>query len=115
MQFPRNINIVNSLGSLVNQTTFNEIVQLTDQMLNSAKDAQWDDLFSQEKRRDALIKKYFIDATLNDETLAESIRQVLDKDQEIQSQVRLERNRIAQELKKVTQGKNAIQSYANVG
>jgi DNA-binding PadR family transcriptional regulator len=84
-------------------------------MLNSAKEAQWDELFSLEKHRDGLIKKYFVDTLLKDETLAESVRQVLKKDQQIQNKVRQERNRLAQELKKVTQGKNAVKSYADAG
>ena len=99
----------------MSQETFAQILELTDQMLNSAKEAQWDDLFSLEKHRDGLIKKYFVDTLLKDEMLADSVRQVLKKDQQIQNEVRQERDRLAQELKKVTQGKNAVKSYATVG
>jgi len=99
----------------VNQETFNQILELTDQMLNSAKEEQWDDLFTLEKTRDGLIKKYFVDSLLKDENLADAVRQVLSKDQQIQNEVRQERDRLAQELKKVTQGKNAVKSYANAG
>ncbi len=99
----------------MNQETFNQILELTDQMLNSAKEEQWDDLFTLEKTRDGLIKKYFVDSLLKDENLADAVRQVLSKDQQIQNEVRQERDRLAQELKKVTQGKNAVKSYANAG
>ncbi len=97
------------------QETFNHILDVTDKMLGSASNDQWDELFSLEKQRDALIKKYFINITLKDEGLAEAIRRVLDKDLEIQNKVRVERERLGQELKKVSHGKNAMQSYANVG
>ncbi len=99
----------------MNQETFNQILELTDQMLNSAKEEQWDDLLTLEKTRDGLIKKYFVDSLLKDENLADAVRQVLSKDQQIQNEVRQERDRLAQELKKVTQGKNAVKSYANAG
>lgn len=97
------------------QATINHILEVTDKMLGSASNEQWDELFSLEKQRDALIKKYFINITLKDEGLAEVIRRVLDKDLEIQNKVRLERDRLGQELKKVAHGKNAVLSYANVG
>jgi len=97
----------------VSQETFNQILELTDQMLNSAKGARWDDLFTLEKNRDGLIKKYFVDTLLKDEGLADAVRQVLNKDQQIQNAVRQERDRLAQELKRVTQGKNAVKSYAD--
>jgi hypothetical protein len=100
---------------VVTQETFNHILDVTDKMLGSASNDQWDELFSLEKQRDALIKKYFINITLKDEGLAEAIRRVLDKDLEIQNKVRVERERLGQELKKVSHGKNAMQSYANVG
>ncbi len=115
MRFLKNINIIKNWGRPVSQETFAQILELTDQMLNSAKEAQWDDLFSLEKHRDGLIKKYFVDTLLKDEMLADSVRQVLKKDQQIQNEVRQERDRLAQELKKVTQGKNAVKSYATVG
>jgi len=99
----------------VSQATFNHILEVTDKMLGSASNDQWDELFLLEKQRDALIKKYFINIALKDEGLAEAIRQVLSKDLEIQSKVKQERDRLGQTLKKVAHGKNALQSYANVG
>lgn len=95
------------------QETFNHILDVTDKMLGSASNDQWDELFSLEKQRDALIKKYFINIVLKDEGLAEAIHLVLAKDLEIQNKVRLERDRLGQVLKKVAHGKNAVQSYAN--
>lgn len=97
------------------QATFNHILEVTDKMLGSASNDQWDELFSLEKQRDALIKKYFINIALKDEGLAEAIRQVLSKDLEIQVKVKQERDRLGQSLQKMTHGKNAVQSYANVG
>jgi len=95
------------------QETFGHILEVTDKMLDSASNEQWDELFSLEKQRDALIKKYFVNIALKDEGLAGAIRQVLDKDLEIQKRVRQERDRLGQELKKVSHGKNAVQSYVN--
>ncbi len=115
MRFLKNISIVRNWGRFVTQDSFAQILELTDQMLNSAKEAQWENLFSLEKHRDGLIKKYFVDTLLKDEALAESVRQVLKKDQQIQNEVRQERERLAQELKQVTHGKNAVKSYANAG
>ena len=97
------------------QETLNHILDVTDKMLGSASNEQWDELFSLEKQRDALIKKYFINVALKDEGLAEAIHRVLDTDLEIQKRVRQERDRLGQELKKVSHGKNAVQSYAEVG
>ncbi len=97
------------------QQTFNHILEVTDKMLGSANNDQWDELFSLEKQRDVLIKKYFVNIALKDEGLAEAIRQVLSKDLEIQSKVKQERERLGQSLQKMAHGKNAVQSYANVG
>jgi hypothetical protein len=115
MRYLKNINIINGWVKQVTQATFNHILEVTDKMLGSASNGQWDELFLLEKQRDALIKKYFINIALKDEGLAGAIRQVLSKDLEIQSKVKQERERLGQSLQKMAHGKNAVQSYANVG
>jgi len=91
--------------------TFNPIIEATKQMLDHANEAQWDELVSLEKNRDLLIKKYFSAPKSNDKELANAIRQVLKLDSQIKHQALKERDQTGQAIKKLGQGKSAVQSY----
>lgn len=94
------------------QLELGRLLELTDLMLENARSEKWDVVIEIQPQRDRLIAEFFSrQLSIEENALGESIRHILDADQEIMVLGREHRDSLKQEIKKMSQGKSAVKAY----
>ena len=98
-----------------NTPGFQPLLNLTEVMLQKAKDGLWDDVMALEAERDSLIRLFFSEPVPQDDagSVAEGIHTILAIDKEIMELGAVKRFDLLQTLQEMGQGKKAVKAYTS--
>jgi hypothetical protein len=87
-----------------------ELLELTEDMLNKASEEKWEELIELEKRREVLIKSSF---PINEPTLQQRgrLETIIKINNEIERLCTIAKNQAQSQLVKLTSNKSAINAY----
>lgn len=95
---------------------FQKIISLSDKMLESARQHNWEDVTEIEMERKALMTEFFSNPlALQKGRLANGIRMILEKDREIVRLGSVKREELRDALAKHQRGKDAVEAYSAAG
>jgi len=101
------------MADLELEKVLQDIITYTDSMLGNARSEHWDEVISIQQQRDALIAVFFKDTgTMPEAVIAEKINYILCADQEVISLGEQCRSALHADLKRLTQGRNAVKAYS---
>lgn len=92
-----------------------QMVVLSQTMLNKAQEALWEDVIALEIERHALIRLFFSDPVQEEDTeaVAVAIRLILSIDEQVKELGAVRRFDILQILQEMDQGKKAVKAYTS--
>ncbi len=92
-----------------------QIIVLSQAMLNKAQEALWEDVIALEVERHELIRLFFSDPVQEEDTevVAVGIRLILSIDEQVKELGAVRRFDILQILQEMDQGKKAVKAYTS--
>jgi hypothetical protein len=96
-------------------TKLQTILNLTQLMLQNAKQERWEGVMDTQQQRDALMTDFFNDSkSLANDYLAEHIREIMTLDKETMSLGMQSHKSMQDELNKISKGRKAVHAYKQV-
>ena len=92
-----------------------QLISLSQTMLEKAREKSWDDVFVLEGERSELIRLFFLEPVQQAyaEAVAAGIQSMLAMDRDIMAMGALKRFDLAQALQTMDQGKKAVKAYTS--
>lgn len=94
------------------QLELGRVLELTDLMVQGAKQQQWESVTELQGMRDRLIHEFFAEkCELEVRSIAEGIQYIIDSDKQLAALAEAERNALQAQIHKMQRGKNAVKAY----
>ena len=105
--------VTNSTDNTDGSLTFGLILDLSEHMLEQAREGNWHTVQAIEAKRRVLIQEYFSYPPVHSDAamLSQQIRTVLELDDQVNALCRENRNDLAESLEEMSRGRQATQAY----
>jgi len=90
-----------------------QLIALSQTMLEKAREESWDDVFVLEAERSELIRLFFLEPLQQADAVATGIQSIMAIDRDIMALGALKRFELAQTLQTMDQGKKAVKAYTS--
>jgi len=90
-----------------------QLISLSQTMLEKAREESWDDVFVLEAERSELIRLFFLEPVQQTDAVAAGIQSMMAIDRDIMALGTLKRLDLAQTLQAMDQGKKAVKAYTS--
>ncbi len=92
-----------------------QLITLSDTMLQKARDQAWDELFELEQQRREAMQLFFLHgvAAADARAVAAGIELIMARDRDLMDLAKATRDKLVQTLQKMDQGKKAVKAYTS--
>jgi len=92
-----------------------QLITLSDTMLQKAREQAWDELFELEQHRREAMQLFFLQGVAAEDarTVAAGIELIMARDRELMALATATRDELAQTLQKMDRGKKAVKAYTS--
>lgn len=92
-----------------------QLITLSDTMLEKAREQAWDELFELEQQRREAMQKFFLHgvAAADARVVAAGIELIMARDRDLMDLAKATRDKLVQTLQKMDQGKKAVKAYTS--
>ena len=92
-----------------------QLIALSDTMLQKAREQAWDELFELEQQRREVMQLFFLQgvAAADARAVAAGIELIMARDRDLMDLATATRDELAQTLQKMDQGKKAVKAYTS--
>ncbi len=97
------------------QTRLRQLLQLTEEIVQSAREKDWDAMIEKEQQRRSLLREFFQHSIALNEVshIEETIRQVMALDRKIISLAEAGKLEILKKMRNLSAGRHAIDAYVD--